>query len=267
MKMQKSFILLSVILFSLSCQKVPITGRKQVHVIPESEMVSLALTQYQETLKQSKVISGTAEANMVNTVGQKISAAAVSLMKQLNQSDRLQGYAWEYHLLENNVPNAWCLPGGKIAVYSGLLPITQTEAGLAVVMGHEVGHAIAQHGNERMSQQLAAELGGVGLSVALSSKPQQTQDIFQAAYGYGAQYGALLPFSRTQESEADKIGLVLMAIAGYDPNEAVALWQRMKQATSSAGTVPEFMSTHPSDQHRIDDIKAYLPQAMKYYKK
>ena len=267
MKVQRPGITLLFVLFLCSCQKVPITGRNQVHVIPESEMVSLALTQYQETLKQSKVITGTPEANMVNVVGQKISAAAVTLMKQLNQADRLQGYAWEYHLLENNVPNAWCLPGGKIAVYSGILPITKTEAGLAVVMGHEVGHAIAQHGNERMSEQMAAQLGGLGLSVALSSKPAETQNIFETAYGYGATYGALLPFSRTQESEADKIGLVLMAIAGYDPNEAIALWERMKQATSSAGTIPEFMSTHPSDQHRIEDIKAYMPQAMKYYKK
>jgi len=255
---------LSVVLFS--CQKVPITGRSQLHGYPESDMISLALTEYQKTLQQSKVITGTPEANMVNTVGAKISNAAVTLMKQMNQSDRLAGYAWEYHLLENKEPNAWCLPGGKIAVYSGILPITQNEARLAVVIGHEVGHAIAQHGNERMTQQMAAQLGGAALSIALSSKPAETQQIYQAAYGVSAQYGVLLPFSRTQESEADKIGMVLMAIAGYDPNEAVGLWERMKQVSQS-GSVPEFISTHPSDQHRIDDIKKFMPEAMKYYKK
>lgn len=257
------FLIGLLITFLNACQKVPITGRNQLHALPESDMVSLALTQYQETLKGSKVITGTPEANMVNAVGMKISDAAVSLMKQMNQSDRLAGYAWEYHLLESKEVNAWCLPGGKIAVYTGLLPITQNETGLAVVIGHEVGHAIAQHGNERMSQQLAAQLGGIGLSVALSSKPAETQQIFQTAYGVGAQYGVLLPYSRTQESEADKIGLVLMTIAGYDPHEAVNLWERMKQHSGNT-SVPEFMSTHPSDQHRIDEIKKFIPEAMKY---
>ncbi len=266
MNMKRNAWFLAGLFFIWSCQKVPITGRNQLHGLPESQLISLALTEYQQAVGESKVITGTAEANMVNSVGAKISNAAVSLMQQLNKSDRLNGFAWEYHLLENKVPNAWCLPGGKIAVYTGLLPITKNEAGLAVVMGHEVGHAIAQHGNERMSQQLAAQLGGLGLSLALSNKPAETQNIFQAAYGYGTTYGALLPFSRTQESEADKIGLILMAIAGYDPNEAVGLWERMKQV-GSGSEVPEFMSTHPSDQHRIDDIKKYLPQAMKYYKK
>lgn len=249
-----------------SCQKVPVTGRKQVHLIPESEMIALAITQYSETIAASKVINGTADANMVNAVGNKIAGAAEVLMKQSNQSARLQGFAWEYHLLENKEPNAWCLPGGKIAVYSGLLPISKTEAGLAVVLGHEVGHAIAQHGNERMTEQLAVQAGGTGLSILMAQKPAETQQIYQAAYGYGAQYGAVLPFSRLQESEADKIGLVLMAMAGYDPNEAVGLWERMKAASAGA-SIPEFMSTHPSDQRRIDDIKKFLPEAMKYYKK
>ena len=266
MKAYKIVGSLLLLIVMSSCQKVPITGRNQVHVIPESELISMAVAQYSETLQESKVITGTAEANMVNAVGKRISDAATKLMKQTNEADRLKGYAWEYHLLENKVPNAWCLPGGKIAVYTGLLPISQTEAGLAVVIGHEVGHAIAQHGNERMTQQLAVQAGGMGLSAYLSQKPAETQQIFQTVYGYGAQYGALLPFSRLQESEADKIGLVLMAMAGYDPNEAVGLWERMK-AASGGGSVPEFMSTHPSDQTRIDDIKKFLPEAMKYYKK
>ncbi|MEP7128018.1 MAG: M48 family metallopeptidase [Chitinophagales bacterium] len=181
------WLLVSVLIFS--CQKVPVTGRKQVHVIPESELISMSITQYGETLQQSKVINGTPEANMVNAVGKKIADAAIKLMKQNNQSDRLKGYAWEYHLLDSKEVNAWCLPGGKIAVYSGLLPVSKTEAGLAVVMGHEVGHAIAQHGNERMTEQLVIQAGGIGLSAFISQKPEQTQQIYQAAYGYGTQYG------------------------------------------------------------------------------
>ncbi|MBK9730189.1 MAG: M48 family metallopeptidase [Chitinophagaceae bacterium] len=263
-KLNIAWLVMSVLIFS--CQKVPVTGRKQVHVIPESELISMSITQYGEALQQSKVINGTSDANMVNAVGKKIADAAVELMKQNNQSDRLKGYAWEYHLLDSKEVNAWCLPGGKIAVYSGLLPVSKTEAGLAVVMGHEVGHAIAQHGNERMTEQLAIQAGGIGLGAFISQKPAETQQIYQAAYGYGTQYGAVLPFSRMQESEADKIGLVLMAIAGYDPNEAVGLWERMK-ALSAGSAVPEFMSTHPSDQTRIDAIKKFLPEAMKYYKK
>ncbi len=266
MKFQKSIGWLITIAFVFSCQKVPITGRNQLHLIPESELISLSAVQYKEALQQSKIVTGTADAAMVNTVGKKIADAAVTLMNQMGESDRLKGFAWEYHLLDDKTVNAWCLPGGKIAVYTGLLPISKTEAGLAVVMGHEVGHAIAQHGNERMTQQLAVQGGGMGLALYLSEKPAQTQQIFQTAYGYGAQYGALLPFSRLQESEADKIGMVLMAIAGYDPAQAIGLWERMK-SQPGAGDIPEFMSTHPSDQTRIDNIRKFLPEAMAYYKK
>ncbi len=266
--MRTSKLFSAIIFFALitSCASVPITNRSQVQLLPNSEVNSMALTQYQQVLKTNKVITGTPDALMVDRVGHRISAAAVSVMAQLKQADRVAGFQWEYHLLDSKEVNAWCMPGGKIAVYSGILPVTKDEIGLAVVLGHETGHAIAQHGNERMSQQLIAQMGGVALSVALSSKPQQTQDIFNQAYGISATYGALLPFSRQQESEADKIGLVIMAAAGYDPHAAVDLWERMK--TMSGGQQPpEFMSTHPSDQSRIDAIKAYLPTAMKYYKK
>jgi predicted Zn-dependent protease len=266
MKTSKLLTVFIAVMFLFSCSNVPITNRSQVKLLPNSEVNSMALQQYQDVLKTNKVITGTPDALMVQRVGQKISAAAVSVMTQLKQPDRVAGYQWEYHLLESKEVNAWCMPGGKIAVYSGILPITKDEIGLAVVIGHETGHAIAQHGNERMSQQLIAQMGGVALSVALSSKPQQTQDIFNQAYGIGATYGALLPFSRQQESEADKLGLVLMAAAGYDPHAAVDLWQRMA-ALSGGQQVPAFLSTHPSDQNRINDIKAYLPTAMKYYKK
>jgi predicted Zn-dependent protease len=258
-------LLLIISIIISSCSKVPITGREQVHLLPASDINSMALTQYQQTLQQSKVINGTPDAALVEKVGRNISNAAIQLMNQLGESDRISGFKWEYHLLDSKEVNAWCLPGGKIAVYSGLLPITKDEVGLAVVLGHEVGHAIAEHGNERMSQGLIAEMGGMALDVALSSKPEQTRELYGQAYGLGAEYGALLPFSRTQESEADRIGLVLMAIAGYDPNTAIGLWERMK--AQSQGAPPEFMSTHPSDEHRIEDIKSHIPEAMKYYKK
>jgi len=266
MKTSKFISVLAGLTILFSCSSVPITNRHQVQLLPNTEVNSMALQQYQDVLKTNKVIAGTPEAAMVQRVGQKISAAAISVMAQLKQSDRVAGYQWEYHLLDSKEVNAWCMPGGKIAVYSGLLPISKDEIGLAVVLGHETGHAIAQHGNERMSQQLIAQMGGVALSVALSSKPQQTQDIFNQAYGIGATYGALLPFSRQQESEADKIGLVLMAAAGYDPHAAVELWKRMMML-SAGQQVPAFLSTHPSDQNRINDITTYLPTAMKYYKK
>ncbi|MBA3647513.1 MAG: M48 family metallopeptidase [Chitinophagales bacterium] len=266
MKNQKILAVFSFLIFLWSCQKVPITGRTQIHGLPESELESMSLTQYNQVLKENKVITGTAEANLVNTVGKRISDAAQQLMTEMKYADRVKDFHWEYHLLESKEVNAWCMPGGKIAVYSGLLPVTQTEAALAAVIGHEVGHALAQHGNERMSQQLIAQGLGAGLSLALANKPAETQNIYNTAFAVGAQYGALLPFSRTQESEADKIGLVLMAKAGYDPHEAIGLWERMKQM-SGGGKAPEFMSTHPSDDRRIADIKKYMPEALKYYKK
>ena len=185
-------------------------------------------------------------------------------MADNKMSDRIANYKWEFNLVQSNDVNAWCMPGGKVVFYTGILPYTKTETGLAVVMGHEIAHAVAWHGNERMSQGLAAQLGGLALDVALSQKPAATRNLFQLAYGVGATYGVLLPFSRTQESEADKLGLIFMAMAGYDPSEAVAFWQRMS-AASGGNAPPEWMSTHPSDERRIRDIQAYMPKALKYY--
>ncbi|HWP23870.1 MAG TPA: M48 family metallopeptidase [Candidatus Binatia bacterium] len=181
-------------------------------------------------------------------------------------SDRLNGYQWEFNLVENKEANAWCMPGGKVAVYSGMLPVTQTEAGLAVVMGHEIAHAIAEHGNERMSQALIAQMGGMALDRAMATSPAQTKQLWMAAYGVGVQYGALLPYSRLQESEADRLGLIFMAIAGYDPAEAINFWERMAKA-KDAKAPPEFMSTHPSDETRIRAIRERLPEALRYFKK
>jgi predicted Zn-dependent protease len=252
-------------LTALSCAKVPITGRSQLNLIPQSEMLSMSATQYTDFLKTNPESNDAAGKAQVVKVGTNIQHAVESYMDSKGLGDKIKDFHWEFHLVESKEVNAWCMPGGKVVVYTGILPVTQTEAGLAVVLGHEIGHAIAQHGNERMSQSLMAQMGGTALSVALANKPAQTQQMWMSAFGAGAQYGALLPFSRLQESEADKIGLVLMSMAGYDPNEAVTFWGRM---AATGGEKPaELMSTHPSDQRRIDDLKKEIPEAMKYYKK
>lgn len=260
------FLTLLITVASVACQKVPITGRKQMSLISESEMIGMSLTSYADFLAKNPAVAQTdANAKMVSKIGKDMQKAVETFMTDKGLSSRLEGYKWEFNLVNENSVNAWCMPGGKVVVYSGLLPVTQTEAGLACVMGHEIAHAVARHGNERMSQGLVVQLGGAALSVALSQKPQLTQDLFLQSYGLTSQLG-MLKYSRTHESEADKMGLIFMAIAGYDPNEAVTFWERMEKA--SGGNKPlEIVSTHPSDATRIADIKAFLPEAMKYYKK
>jgi predicted Zn-dependent protease len=181
-------------------------------------------------------------------------------------SDQLRDYRWEFNIVEDSSINAWCMPGGKVVVYTGIMPVVQNETGLAVVMGHEIAHAVANHGQERMSQGLIAQMGGMALSAALQKKPEQTQALFMTAYGVGAQVGALLPYSRLQESEADHIGLIFMAMAGYDPHGALDFWRRMAN-TGKGGAPPEFLSTHPSDETRIKKIEDLIPEAMTYYNK
>ena len=249
----------------LSCAKVPLTGRSQLNIIPSSEMLSMSDAQYKSFLQQNKVSDDKAATEQVNRVGNNVRDAVVAYMDSQGLGDKIKDYKWEMNLVESKDVNAWCMPGGKVVVYTGILPVTQTDAGLAVVLGHEIGHAIAQHGSERMSQGLVAQMGGLALGEALKRNPTQTQQLWMQAFAVGAQYGALLPFSRLQETEADKIGLVLMARAGYDPNEAVSFWQRMQAAGGEKP--PEMMSTHPSDERRIADLKAQIPEAMKHYKK
>lgn len=253
-------------LFSvMACRKVPITGRKQLNVLPESTMMDMSFSNYKTFLSQHPPVPPSdANTQMVQRVGNNIAQATEKYFREKKQTKYVQGYKWEFNLVNEKEVNAWCMPGGKVVVYSGLLPVTQTETGLAVVMSHEIAHAIARHGNERMSQQLLVQLGGVGLDVALSQKPQQTRDIFLASYGAGSTLG-ILKYSRTHESEADKLGLIFMAMAGYNPQDAVAFWERM--AKQGGGAPPEFLSTHPSHETRIKDIKAFLPTAMKYYNK
>lgn len=260
------FILLSISILFIQCSTVPITGRKQLDLIPSSQMQSLSYQQYGDFLKTAKLSSDQNNIAMVRRVGKNIQSAVERYFAQNNMSGELNGYSWEFNLVEDPQVNAWCMPGGKVVVYTGILPITKDETGLAVVLGHEISHAVAKHGNERMSQGLITELGGMALQKALETKPAATQQIFMAAFGIGTQVGVLLPFSRLQESEADHLGLIFMAMAGYDPNQAVPFWQRMS-AMSTGQKPPEFLSTHPADETRIKDIQKEIPEAMKYYKK
>ncbi len=256
--------LIIVILFlSLSCTTVPITGRKQFIILPDYAMLSMSLQQYNEFLKTNKISSNQEQTQMVKKVGRKIQMAVEQYFTDKNMSYTLKDYKWEFNLIESEEKNAWAMPGGKVVVYEGLLPITRDEAGLAVVMGHEIAHAIAKHGNERMSQGLIVQMGGMALTKAMAEKPEKTRRLWMTAFGVGAQFGVMLPFSRYQESEADHLGLVFMAKAGYDPNEAVEVWKRMAQMKEGQ-TPPEFLSTHPSDETRIRKIKETIPKVEQY---
>jgi predicted Zn-dependent protease len=250
----------------VACSKNSITGRSQLKLLPESELQAMATQQYQQFLTQNKVVSPSADrdAEMVRRVGQRLATAVEKYYSSKGIQDQLKGYNWEYNLVANNEANAWCMPGGKIVVYTGILPYTRNEAALAIVLGHEISHAILQHGNERMSQGLLQQLGGAALSVALAQKPAETQNLFLQAYGVGSTVFGTLPFSRKDESEADHYGLIWAALAGYNPQEAVPFWERMSQM--SAQKPPEFLSDHPSDERRIAQIKQWMPEALKYYK-
>jgi len=255
-----------LLFYVVACAEVPITHRKSLHLVPESQLLTMSLQQYDEVLNKSKLSTDQQKVQMVRNVGFKIAKAAEAFLVEAGQSASIKNYQWDFNLIEDDkTVNAWVMPGGKAAVYTGILPYTQNETGLAVVLGHEVGHALADHGNERMSDALVAQMGGMALSVALSSQPQQTQQLFATVYGVGANVGFLLPYSRLHESEADRIGLTLMARAAYDPHEAIPFWQRMSKQGEKRP--PQFLSTHPAPETRIADIKKYLPEALPYFEK
>lgn len=249
-----------------SCDTVPITGRSQFNVIPDATMNQMAQEEYEKFLAENKKSTDTEQTAMVQRVGARIADSVERYCRENGMAENVKGYKWEFNLIEDKQVNAWAMPGGKVVVYSGILPITQNETGLAVVMAHEVAHAIARHGSERMSQGLVAQMGGMALSEAVSSQPGATQDLFMQSYGMAANVGVLLPYSRLHESEADHLGLIFMAMAGYDPQMAVGFWQRMSAQADGANKPPEFLSTHPADQTRINNIKSHLPEAMRYYK-
>jgi len=254
-----------VLLLQSSCTRVAITGRKQLNFVPDYMMNTMALQSYNEFLKANKLSTDASQTRMVKDVGARIQKAVQKYCAENNLSSRIQNYQWEFNLVEDPNVNAWCMPGGKVVVYSGLMPVAQNEAGLAVVMGHEIAHTIARHGSERMSQGLLVEMGGMALSEALANKPEQTKNLFMKSYGLGTEYGVLLPYSRLHENEADRMGLIFLAMAGYNPNEAVSFWERMS-AANKGQKPPELLSTHPADSTRINNIKRLIPEAMQYYK-
>ena len=258
-----SILLLGVVLFA-ACATVPITGRKQLSLISDSEMHAMSFQQYDQVIAESRLSNDAAATAMIKRVGGRIQKAVEDYYRDHGMSGELKGYAWEFNLIESDQANAWCMPGGKVAFYTGILPVCQDDVGVAVVMGHEIAHAIAEHGSERMSHQMAVQMGGIALSEATKSKPEETQAIYMSVFAVGAQYGAMLPYSRKHESEADHIGLIFMAMAGYDPREAPKFWERMSAGGGAAP--PEFMSTHPSDDTRIRQLNEHMPEALGYYR-
>lgn len=262
MKKVVYFLVFTMIL--IACKKVPLSDRRQLSLVPKSQLIASSFTSYNQVLSESKLSNNTEQVQMVRHVGNNIKLAVEEYLRQNNKSDILEGFEWEFNLIADGQVNAWAMPGGKVAFYEGILPVCQTEAGIAVVMGHEVAHAVARHGGERMSQALVQQLGGVALSVALREEPEQTQALAMAAYTGGSTVLGILPFSRLHESEADRLGLTFMAMAGYDPAVAPEFWKRMQ--AKSQGAPPEFLSTHPSGKRRIKDLNKWQSEAMKYYK-
>lgn len=263
--MKKVSFLLFIGLFA-GCSTVPLTGRKQLDMIPDSELIPMSFASYKEVIGSSQLSSNREQVEMVERVGTRIQSAVETFLSEQGYSDRLIGFDWEFNLIQNDTTvNAWAMPGGKVAFYTGILPICADETGVAVVMGHEVAHAVANHGGERMSQQLVLQLGISSLSEALGQNPTLTKSIFLQSVGMGSQLG-MLKFSRTHESESDRLGLMFMAIAGYDPAAAPTFWERMS-TMSGGGQPPEWLSTHPSHETRIKDLNSALPDAQEYYKK
>jgi predicted Zn-dependent protease len=267
--MKKIIIFVAVIGFAVSCSRNAITGRKQFTAYSEESIASMAATEYLSFLTENKVVTDVSnkDAEMVRRVGRRISTAIKEYYATNTQiTTELNGYNWEYNLVESKDVNAWCMPGGKIVVYTGLLSVTQDEPSLAIVMGHEIMHALGRHGNERMSTGMLQQLGGVALEVALANKKEETRNVFSQAFGIGSQVGIMLPFARKHELEADRFGLIFAAMAGYNPRVAIGLWQRMAALSANSQKPPEFLSTHPVEERRIAELEKIMPQALAVYK-
>jgi predicted Zn-dependent protease len=248
------------------CSEVGITGRKQFNLVPASIINTMSLQQYSQFIAGNKVSQDAAKTEMVKRVGSRIVQAVGEYAQKNLTADPFAGYQWEFNLVEDPNVNAFAMPGGKVVVYTGLLPVTQSETGLAVVVGHEIAHVFAKHGAERMTQGLLVQMGGIAVSEAIKQQPEATKSLFMTSYGLGTQIGILLPYSRLHENEADRLGLVFMAMAGYDPHEAVTFWQRMADQSKGRSKPPAILSTHPADATRIKNIQDLLPEAMGYYK-
>jgi predicted Zn-dependent protease len=263
--MQKVILFSVLALFFSSCSSVMITGRKQLLLVSDSEILSMSAQSYNQFIDSVPASKDAVNSNLVKKVGANISTAVVNYLKSNKLESEVAGLVWEFNLVKDTTVNAFCMPGGKVVFYEGILPMTRNEAGMAVVMGHEIAHAVAKHSNERLSQQLLLQYGAAITDVLLSNKSEITRSGINTLYGIGAQVGVILPYSRKHEYEADRLGLIFMAMAGYDPNAAIEFWERM--AANASGSVVEFMSTHPSDANRIAKMKEVLPEALQYYQK
>jgi predicted Zn-dependent protease len=263
MKKTIFFVLLVTILSS--CSSVLLTGRKQLLLVPDSEVLAMSLQSYKQFIDSVPLSTNKTDAALVKKVGQKISKVVENYLRTNGLESEIANYAWEFNLVKDASVNAFCMPGGKVVVFEGILPVTKNEAGLAVVIGHEVAHAVAKHSSERLSQQMLVQYGATITDALLTNKSQITRAGINSLYGIGAQYGVMLPYSRKHEYEADRMGLIFIAMAGYNPTEAVAFWERM--AANSTNAPVEFMSTHPTDANRIAKMKEYLSEALTFYKK
>lgn len=263
--MKKPVLLLFLLILFAECSTVPITGRKRVNFVSDAQVLPASFNQYSNFIKENKLSGDVEKTNQIKRVGKNISEAVDRFMRANGMEKEAESYAWEFNLVEEKTVNAWCLPGGKIVFYTGILPICANEDGIAAVMGHEVAHAFAKHGQERMSKGQIQQLGGVAVALGTSNKDPKTQQIWNLAYGIGSTAG-MLAYSRTHETEADKLGLVFMIMAGYNGNEAAEVWVRMSEKAGKS-KMPEFFSTHPSHERRIENLRAYLPEATELAKK
>jgi len=259
MKIKDALIFCTTAVLLASCATNPFTGKSTMALVPDSEIFPSSFQQYSVFISENNVVKGTADAKRIENIGNKIKNASEKWLKANGYEDYLKDYQWEYNLVQSDELNAWCMPGGKIVFYTGILPVAQTDAGIATIMGHEVAHALANHGQQRMSAAKLQQAGSAITQAAVGEKSAVTQQVAMTAYGAVTEYGGMMPFSRKHELEADKIGLILMAIAGYNPEEAIPFWQRM--AAQGGGSTPEFLSTHPSNDTRIRDIQALIPEA------
>jgi predicted Zn-dependent protease len=264
--MKKTLFIIILFLGIYGCSQVPVSGRKQMAWIPSGQLFELSFQSYGQTLKDTPLSKNAEQTRMVKDVGRNIQKAVEEYMASIGQAKALDGYNWEFNLLQGDIVNAWAMPGGKVAFYEGIIPICRDETGIAVVMGHEIAHAVADHGNERLTHGLLQQGLGTALMVAMQNEPQTTQQLAMSAFGVGSTVFGILPYSRLHESEADHLGLIFMAMAGYDPREAPEFWKRMS-AKSGGAKPPEFLSTHPADQTRINNLNKWMPEALKYYKK
>lgn len=264
--MKKIIILIFIVIVTIiACKTVPITGRQQFNIVPDAQVLPMAFAQYEGFLKENKLSTNATQTQQIKDVGSRISKAVDRYMRANGMTSEADSYRWEFNLVDDATINAWCMPGGKVVFYTGIMPICANEDGIAAVMGHEVAHAFAKHGQERMTQGAIAQLGGIAVALGTSGKPEQTQQIWQTVYGIGAQVG-MLKYSRVHETEADKLGMVFMIMAGYKPQEAVNVWIRMSEK-GGGQQPPEFLSTHPSHETRIKTLTDYIPEATMIAKK